>query len=103
MLFFRVNENQVSSYIDFAFFLALGVDEKKVLSLDHHMIIQCKSACTLKILGDFPTSALTFYVLFVMRTFNSVVDPKLIFSDPDSNPACFKKDIRLYLICPQGS
>ncbi len=50
---------------------------------------------------------------------DSVVDPKLLFSDPDptlglisdpdsypdpaSDPACLTKVIRLYLICPQES
>jgi hypothetical protein len=41
----------------------------------------------------------------------SVVDPKLLFSDPDPalglisdpDPACLTKVIRLYLICPQES
>jgi hypothetical protein len=48
---------------------------------------------------------------------SSVVDPKLLFSDPDPalglisdpdpdsdpDPACLTKIIRLYLICPQES
>jgi hypothetical protein len=52
-----------------------------------------------------------------MNASDSVVDPKLLFSDPDPglfwdpglfsdpdpDPACLAKVIRLYLICPQES
>ncbi len=58
------------------------------------------------------TSEKMYTVIFQIPVY-SVVDPKLLFSDPDPalglisdsdpDPACLTKVIRLYLICPQES
>jgi hypothetical protein len=73
----------------------------------------CFNSSTLLKLGSLFFNILDIDVADVDIHFCSVVDPKLLFSDldpalglisdPDSDPACLTKVIRLYLICPQES
>jgi hypothetical protein len=67
---------------------------------------QCSCDIIIRI---FLTNCPGYFMIRFLGKKCSVVDPKLLFSDPDlgliSDPdlACLTKVIRLYLICPQES